>query len=244
MGSQPQRPSGHLPGAGPSGRRRVRRRDGPHARRQGWPGRRRWRARAAGGRRHLSVQRVQRRRSTRAARPDCWRAPPAHGRWTTVSWRRSARPAPTPTANDDCAVVAVINSVQGYWTDDLRRVRHHLPGGGHGLLQRLRPDRVRHGLRGDGSVLLPARPAGLHRPVVLGRAEEPPSGPTTPRSPRPTCSPTSTATTCRTCWAPATGSAPRPAPRPDRCGWNCRRTATPGSGPTTPRPCPTPAGRS
>ena len=44
---------------------------------------------------------------------------------------------------DDCAVVAVINSVQGYWTDALRRRRDDLPGSRHRLLQRADRHRVR-----------------------------------------------------------------------------------------------------
>ena len=99
------------------------------------------------------------------------------------------------------------------------------------------------GIAGHGPVLLPARPDGLHRPGVLGRAEDHLRRQRRARSPRPTCSPMSTAITCRICSAPATGSAPRPARRPGRCGWNCRPTATPGCGPSTPRPCRMPTAR-
>ena len=41
------------------------------------------------------------------------------------------------------------------------------------LFTRRHADGMRHGPVGDGSVLLPARPQGLHRPRVLSRAEGP-----------------------------------------------------------------------
>ena len=87
-------------------------------------------------------------------------------------------------------------------------------------------------------VLLPRRRPGLHRPDASTTSWPAGSAPRA-SSPSRTCSPTSTATTSRTCSAPrrrcaASSSATRPAERAARCGWSCRPTATPGSGPSTP----------
>ena len=103
-------------------------------------------------------------------------------------------------ANDsvECAVVAEIDSIQDYWGQP----GVGLPAGGHRLLQRPGADRLRWGDQRSGPST--ARPTSsstststffddLRTPVRRGGRH---------LRQRRTCSPTSTATTCRTCWAP------------------------------------------
>ena len=87
----------------------------------------------------------------------------------------------------DCEVVAVVNSLDGYWTDAFAALRPDLQPAAHQLLQRRRQHRrlrqrhVRH-----RPVLLPGRRRGLHRPDVLQGAGDRASGPRAGRSPAPT----------------------------------------------------------
>ena len=94
----------------------------------------------------------------------------------------------------------------------------------HDLQDRLLLGRDRHRLRRRDlrrrPVLLPGRQEGLHRPRLLQRPPRSLRGGRRRRSPRHTCSPTSTATTSRTCSETSTGlggtRARRRAVRPHR----------------------------
>ena len=93
--------------------------------------------------------------------------------------------------------------------------------------------------RGGGTLLLPARRQGLPRPRLLRRAARALRR-RRATSRRPTCSPTRSAITCRTCWASPTRwprrSSGADARRPTRspCASSCRRTASPACGRITP----------
>jgi predicted metalloprotease len=75
--------------------------------------------------------------------------------------------------NHDCAIVAIVNSTQDYWTSQFRPLRADLPQGAHELLQRRCADRLRQRDLGRRAVPLPGRLPGLHRPLVLQRAKDP-----------------------------------------------------------------------
>ena len=91
-----------------------------------------------------------------------------------------------------------------------------------------------------GPVLLPGRPEGLHRPELLRDPEDPagrarrlrPGLRDRPRGGPPRAEP---AGHHRPDGAPARPGQPGPVQRHERASWNCRPTASPASGPTTPR---------
>ena len=83
----------------------------------------------------------------------------------------------------------------------VRRLRADVRAGRHRPVLRRHLQWLRHGIRGDRTVLLPARPARLHRSRLLRRAAKPLRRPVAGRWPRATSSRTSTATTSRTCSA-------------------------------------------
>ena len=133
------------------------------------------------------------------------------------------------------------------WTATGRRVRPFrpdLPAAAHQLLLRRREHRLRQRQLGHRAVLLPGRHRDLHRPVVLPGAGDPvrragravlpglrDRARVRPPHPEPAGH------------QPAGCSPATPARPPARCGWSCRPTATPASGPTTPRRRPTASGR-
>ena len=155
---------------GGRGVRRVRRsrrwRDQRRQRRTRGGGRR---PRDPGPRRDLSVQRLQRAAAARPV-PACSAARPGNQVWTTPSSIRPVQTGADAASNEDCAAVAFINSVQGYWTDAFAPVRQHLRRARtRSSISGQTSTGVRAGLVRDGPVLLPGGPAGVHRPVVLGR---------------------------------------------------------------------------
>ena len=172
---QSQRPSGHLPGAGPTQRgwrrRHVRRRARPYARRQGRLGHRRWRSRSADRRRPVSVQCLQRQRFDQQQHGRLARG---HYRQRHGGQRSVGGPVPDRRRRQQQRGLRRCRRHQlraGILDGRLRRLRDHLPGGRHGVLQRVHPHRLRHRFGRNGTVLLSARPDGLHRPLVLERSE-------------------------------------------------------------------------
>ena len=120
----------------------------------------------------------------------------------------------------------------------LRRRRRELPGGRARALPGRRPVGLRPRLLGDRALLLPGRLEGLRRPRLLPRADATASAPPA-TSPRPTCWPTSWATTSRTSWASTPRSSAcsrtsRTGPTSCPCALSSRPTASPASGPTPP----------
>ena len=99
------------------------------------------------------------------------RALPATPRSTTASWNGQCQTGADANTNEDCAVVAVINSVQGYWTDAFAASGTTYREADTVFFSGSTRTGCGPGQRRDGAVLLPARPDGLHRPVVLGRPE-------------------------------------------------------------------------
>ena len=131
--------------------------------------------------------------------------------------------------NADCAIVAIVNSVQDYWTGEFQT---------SGTTYKTAPTVWFTGSAqtgcgaansGVGPFYCPADQQVYIDLSFFDDAEEPSSAPRSDLRRTPTCSPTSTATTCRTCSAPATGCGTG---EPDRrrapCGSNSRPTATPG----------------
>ena len=105
--------------------------------------------------------------------------------------------------DDDCRIVAVVNSVQDYWDGRVRRLR----GRADRVLQRPGVDRVRRAPP-PRSARSTARPTSRSTSTSAsttssGRGSVRRAAP----SPRPTSSPTSTATTCSTSSATTAGSA-------------------------------------
>ena len=72
----------------------------------------------------------------------------------------------------DCEVVAVVNSLDGYWTDAFARSGQTLPAAAHQLLLRRREHRLRQRQPARGRSTARAT-TDLHRPVVLPRAGDP-----------------------------------------------------------------------
>ena len=92
-------------------------------------------------------------------RAACCRAPPATPRWTTASWRAACRTGADANTNEDCAAVAVINSVQGYWADALAASGTTYQEADTVFFNGSTRTGCGHRLRRDGPVLLPARRA-------------------------------------------------------------------------------------
>ena len=69
--------------------------------------------------------------------------------------------------NDQCRVIATVNSVNAFWAAELPRYRREYTPAKTDPLQRQHPVGVRHGEQPGRAVLLPARQAGLHRRELL-----------------------------------------------------------------------------
>ena len=109
----------------------------------------------------------------------------------------------------ECRVVATGNSVDGVWSQLLKGyTRPKRPP-----LQPAGADRLRTGDHGGRPVLLPGRPDGLLRHLVLPGARRPVRFQRWHRWRRSTWSPTSSATTCRTCSACSGGHSRAPPAR-------------------------------
>ena len=135
---------------------------------------------------------------------------------------------------------AVLGSTETVWGDIFKRAGLDLPADHPRRLQGRRPDRLRRRPGDDGAVLLPDRPAHLHRPRFLQRAVA-----TASRrraiSPRPMSSRTRSATISRISKARSTRARPRrrgcrsPKAMRSRSGSSSRPIATPACGRPTPR---------
>ena len=80
----------------------------------------------------------------------------------------TAAPARRPTPPLDCQVVAVLNSLDSYWSRHVHPLRHDATAPAHEVLQRRRDHRrLRWRDLGLRAVLLPGRLRHLHRPDVL-----------------------------------------------------------------------------
>ena len=114
--------------------------------------------------------------------------------------------------SEDCRMVGVRQQHPGLLE---RRVPAGLlPAGEDPLLHRRRQTACGSATSASRPVLLPGRPLRLHRPALLRRAARPLRRQRRAVRRRPTCSRTSTATTCRTCTArsgraPAATAAPQ-----------------------------------
>ena len=132
---------------------------------------------------------------------------------------------------EDCRIVAVVNSVQDYWTDGLRGYQE--------AETVLFTDQVSTACGGATSAVGPFYcPADQRVYIDLGffDALRATSARAADRSRRPTSSRTSTATTCRTSWARPTAATGR-GRGAGRCASSCRPTAMRACGlPTRPTP--------
>jgi hypothetical protein len=91
-----------------------------------------------------------------------------HAEWRRHAGHRAKRPAGQPTAGrrrDRPLRLAGTGLDRGHLAPGLSRQRQAVPGTQAGALLRRHADRLRHRPVGDGAVLLPGRPEGLHRPA-------------------------------------------------------------------------------
>ena len=146
--------------------------------------------------------------------------------------------------NGDCAVVAVINSVQNYWADALATSGTNYREADTVFFSGSTSTGCGSGSSGMGPFYCPADQLVYIDLTLLQRAARPSSArngglfvqayvlaheyghhvQNLLGTERP-------------------GRHGEPGRRPARCGWSCRPTATPGCGPTTPRPRPTDSGQ-
>ena len=103
---------------------------------------------------------------------------------------------------EDCRIVAYVNSIQALLDERVPRRRPHYAPATTVFFTGQTHTGCGTASTDGRPVLLPGRQARLHRPRLLRRAAHAASARKAGRSPRPMSSPTSTATTSRTCSAP------------------------------------------
>ena len=142
---------------------------------------------------------------------------PAHGRTAaTPSLRPAAGPARTPTRTPTAPLVAVRELDPAFWADELPRrpASSYADARRRSSPARSAPAAAARPPRSGRSTARPT--SSLPRPTSSRTCSQSQLGASGGRSRRPTCSPTSTATTCRTC--SARGKVPRPAGPQQRRG--------------------------